>query len=146
MNSVSLMGRLTKDPELRYTTGNNTAVCSLTIAVDREYQQEGKEKEADFIPCIIWQKRGESAAKFLEKGRRIAVTGRIQTRNWDDNDGKKHYVTEVVVEKWYFADDKKKEGTGSAQGQPQQQNQSQTPPQTPPPSGQAQGNKPPWMQ
>ncbi|MCR4436181.1 MAG: single-stranded DNA-binding protein [Clostridiales bacterium] len=123
MNKAILMGRLTKDPELRYTQ-NNTAVCSFTLAVDRDYQQEGKEKEADFIPCIVWQKKGEAAAKYLEKGRRIAVVGRIQTRTWDDNEGKKHYVTEVIVDNWYFADDKRKEDSG--QGQPQGNTQEQT--------------------
>ena len=146
MNKIILMGRLTKDPELRYTTGNNTAVCSFTLAIDREYQKEGAEKEADFIPCIVWEKKGEAAAKFLEKGRRIAVAGRLQTRNWDDNEGKKHYVTEAVVENWYFADDKKKEGTSGTQNTQHTPSPEQEKDITPPPDNQQQktGEKMPW--
>ena len=133
MNKVILIGRLTKDPELKYTTINNTAVCSFTLAIDREFQKEGREKEADFIPCIVWEKKGEAAARFLEKGRRIGIVGRLQTRNWDDTEGKKHYVTEAIIENWYFADDKKKEGTSGVQSQqqnspPQQQSNNNTPP------------------
>jgi single-strand DNA-binding protein len=147
MNKVILMGRLVKDPELRYTQANNTAVCSFTLAIDREFQKEGQEKEADFIPCIVWEKKGEAAAKFLEKGRRIAVAGRLQTRNWDDTEGKKHYVTEAVVENWYFADDKKKEGTSGAKTEqhnpPHQQKDDDIPP---PGNQQPEDNKTfPWQ-
>ena len=118
MNSINLMGRLTKSPELRFTT-NNVAVCGFTLAVDRDYTPEGQEKQADFFPCVIWQKKGEAAAKYLDKGRRVAVSGRLQTRSWDDTEGKKHSVTEVVVENWYFADDKKKEDSAASQSNPQ---------------------------
>jgi single-strand DNA-binding protein len=149
MNIWSGMGRLTKDPELRYTSNNNTANCSFMLAVDRDFQKEGAEKEADFIPCIIWEKKGENAAKYLEKGRRIGVVGRIQTRNWDDNEGKKHYVTEVIVQNWYFADDKKKEGTSSAQGQQQSASaEKEKKDNTPPPDNQQQTTEedlPPWL-
>ena len=128
MNLVSLMGRLTKDPEVRYTQ-NNTAVCNFTLAVDRDFVAEGQERQADFISCIVWQKKGEAAGKYLEKGRRVAVAGRIQTRTWDDDNGKRHYVTEVVANNWYFADDKRKESNG-ANGQsappPQQQTHAQS--------------------
>lgn len=139
------MGRLTKDPELRYTTNNNTAVCTFTLAVDRDYTPEGQEKQADFLPIIIWEKKGEAAAKLLEKGRKIGVVGRIQTRSWDDKEGNKHYATEIVVENWYFADDKKKEQTTSTtQQQPQQQYQRAEPPPQQQQSAPA-NNNPPWM-
>lgn len=141
MNKAILMGRLTKDPELRYTQ-NNTAVCTFTLAVDRDYTPQGQEKQADFLPIIVWQKSGEAAAKLLEKGRRISVVGRIQTRNWDDDEGKKHYVTEIVSESWYFADDKKKETSGNSQ----QQQQSSPPPQQQQSAPQTQSSDtPPWM-
>lgn len=109
MNKVILMGRLTKDPELRYSTNNN-AVCKFTVAVDRRFQRQGEEKQADFISSVAFGKTAEFCSKFFQKGSRIAVVGSIQTRTWDDNDGKKHYVTEVVVDEAYFADSKKGEG------------------------------------
>jgi len=135
MNKAILMGRLTRDPELRYTQ-NNIPVCTFTLAVDREYTPEGQEKQADFIPIVVWQNKGEAAAKYLEKGRRICVVGRIQTRTWDDDNGVKRYVTEVISENWYFADDKKKENTEIPQTQ-----QSSTPPQQP----SKPDDVPPWM-
>jgi single-strand DNA-binding protein len=148
MNSVNLMGRLTKSPELKYTT-NNIPVCGFTLAVDRDYTPEGQEKQADFLPCIVWQKKGEAAAKYLDKGRRVAVSGRLQTRNWDDNEGKKHYVTEIVVENWYFADDKKKDDNGAApapaaQAQKAASSQPAATPANPPPQGDAQAAFP-WL-
>lgn len=106
MNKVVLMGRLTKDPELRYTNNTNTAVCSFTIAVDRRFKQEGQ-PTADFISCMAWTKTAEFISKYFVKGSRIGICGRIQTRSWDDNEGKKHYVTEVVTEEAYFTDSKK---------------------------------------
>lgn len=113
MNKVILMGRLTKEPELRYTSGNNTAVCSFTLAVNKRFQKQGEEKKADFINCQAWDKTAEFISKYFQKGSQVAVIGRIQTRTWDDNEGKKHYVTEVVVEETYFADSKRGEGTSS---------------------------------
>ena len=115
MNKAILMGRLTKDPELKYTTGNNTAVCSFTLAVNKRFQKQGEEKKADFINCQAWEKTAEFIAKYFQKGSQVAVVGRIQTRTWDDTEGKKHYVTEVIVEETYFADSKKGEGTPSNQ-------------------------------
>ena len=106
MNKVILLGRLTKDPELRYTATNNTAVCSFTLAVDRKFS---KDKEADFINCQAWQKTAEFVNKYFTKGQQVAVEGRIQVRSWDSEDGKKKYATEVVVEQAYFA--------GAKQGQ-----------------------------
>lgn len=107
MNKVILMGRLTKDPELRYTSGNNTAVCSFTLAIDRRFQRQGEERQTDFIQIVAWSKLAEFCGKYFQKGRQVAVTGRIQTRTWDDNEGKRHYVTEVVAEEAYFADSKR---------------------------------------
>jgi len=110
MNKVMLLGRLTKDPETRYTQTNNTAVCNFTLAVNRRFDKD----KADFINCQAWQKTAEFASKHFAKGMQIAVVGRIQTRTWDDNDGKRHYVTEVVVDEVYFVDSKKQnEDTGN---------------------------------
>ena len=104
MNNVSLLGRLTKDTELRYTQ-SNTAVCSFTLAVDRRFKSEGQ-PTVDFINCQAWGKTAEFVSTYFEKGSMIGVIGRIQTRNYEDRDGKKVYVTEVVVESCYFAGSK----------------------------------------
>ncbi len=113
MNKVILMGRLTKDPELRYTSANNTAVCSFTLAIDRRFSKPGEERQADFIPVVAWNKLAEFCGKYFQKGRQVAVVGRIQTRTWDDNESKRHYVTEVIADEAYFADSKKNEGTSA---------------------------------
>jgi single-strand DNA-binding protein len=97
MNKVILMGRLTKDPELRYTSGKNTAVCTFTLAVDRR-AKPGEEKQADFFSIVAWERQAEFCSKWFQKGRMVAVVGRLQNRSWDDNEGKKHYITEVVAE------------------------------------------------
>lgn len=110
MNKVILMGRLTKDPEIRYTQ-NNTPVCSFTLAVDRRFS---KDKQADFISCQAWQKTAEFISKYFQKGSMIAVVGRIQTRTWEDNEGKKRYVTEVIVDEAYFTGSKSKTETDKA--------------------------------
>ncbi len=109
MNKVILMGRLTKDPDLRYTSGNNTAVASFTIAVNRRGAKEGQ-PQADFINVVAWSKTAEFCGKYFTKGQQVAVVGRIQTRTWDDNEGKRHYVTEVVADETYFADSKRGSG------------------------------------
>ena len=106
MNKVILMGRLTRDPEVRYTTNNNTLVCTFSLAVNRRFKQEGQ-PDADFINIVAWNKTGEFCSKYFTKGQQVAVCGRIQTRNYDDKDRKKVYVTEVVAEDTYFADSKK---------------------------------------
>jgi single-strand DNA-binding protein len=111
MNKSILMGRLTKDPEMRYTSNNNTAVCSFTLAVDRRFSRQGEEKQADFIPIVAWSKQAEFCGKYFQKGSKIVVVGRIQVRTWDDNDGNKRYVTEVVAEEVYFAESKKREAS-----------------------------------
>ncbi len=113
MNKAILMGRLTKDPELKYTSTNNTAVCNFTLAIDRRFSKPGEEKQADFITIVAWSKLAEFCGKYFQKGLKVAVVGRIQTRTWDDTEGKKHYVTEVVAEEAYFADSKKGDGAPS---------------------------------
>ena len=107
MNKVILMGRLTRDPEVRYTTTNNTLVASFSLAVNRRFQRQGEERQADFINIVAWDKTGEFCSKYFKKGQQVGVVGRIQTRNYDDKDGKKVYVTEVVAEEAYFADTKR---------------------------------------
>lgn len=94
MNNIILIGRLTKDPDLRYTP-NGKAVCSFTLAVDRPYS--GDKKEADFINIVVWNKVGENCAQYLSKGRKAAVQGRLQIRSYEDDKGYKKYITEVVA-------------------------------------------------
>lgn len=107
MNKVALIGRLTRDPEIRYTSTNNTLVVSFALAVNRRLVRQGEERKADFINIVAWDKTGEFCSKYFKKGMQIAVIGRIQTRNYDDKDGKKIYVTEVIAEEVYFAETKK---------------------------------------
>ncbi len=107
MNKVILMGRLTRDPEVRYTQTNNTLVASFSLAVNRRFVKQGEERQADFINIVAWSKLGEFCSKYFKKGQQVGVIGRIQTRTWDDDQGTKHYVTEVVAEEAYFADSKK---------------------------------------
>ena len=107
MNKIILMGRLTRDPETRYTQTNNTLVASFTIAVNRRFARQGEERQADFIPVVAWSKLGEFCSKYFKKGQQVGVIGRIQTRNWEDENKVKHYVTEVVAEEAYFADSKR---------------------------------------
>jgi len=107
MNKVILMGRLTKDPEVRYTQTNNTLVASFSLAVNRRFARQGEERQADFINIVAWSKTGEFCSKYFKKGQQVAVIGRIQTRTWEDENGQKRYVTEVVAEEAYFADSKK---------------------------------------
>ena len=109
MNKVILIGRLTKDPEIRYTAGNNTAVCQFTVAGDRRFKSENQ-PTADFIPIVAWRQTAEFVSKYFTKGSRIALVGQIQTRSWDDTEGKKHYVTEVIADEVEFCESKKQEG------------------------------------
>ena len=97
MNKVVIIGRLTKDPELKYTPGNGTAVTTLTLAVDN-YNSKSGEKGADFIPVVIWGKQAENTAQYMVKGNQIAISGRISTRSYDAKDGSKRYVTELVAD------------------------------------------------
>ncbi len=105
LNKVILMGRLTKDPEIRYTQ-NNIPVCSFTIAVDRNFAKQGEQRQADFINCQAWRSTAEFISKYFAKGRMIAVVGAVQTRTWEDTEGKKHYATEVVVSEVSFTGEK----------------------------------------
>lgn len=107
MNKVILMGRLTRDPEVRYTQTNNTLVASFSLAVNRRFVRQGEERQADFINVVAWSKLGEFCSKYFKKGQQVGIIGRIQTRNWDDENGVKHYITEVVAEEAYFADSKR---------------------------------------
>ncbi|AKN33118.1 single-stranded DNA-binding protein [Clostridium carboxidivorans P7] len=101
MNKVVLIGRLTKDPELKFTPGNGTAVATFTLAVDRKFSRDGQ-KEADFIPIVVWGKQAESTANYMSKGKLMGVCGRIQTRTYDAKDGTRRYVTEVVADEVQF--------------------------------------------
>ena len=102
MNKAILIGRLTRDPELRYTSSNR-AVCQFTVAIDRPFtNQASGQREADFINVVAWDKTGENVGKYMTKGRLVAVEGRIQTRNYDNNEGQKVYVTEVVANNVQF--------------------------------------------
>ena len=106
MNKVILCGRLTRDPEVRYSSGENqTAVARYTLAVDRRFRRDG-EPTADFIPCVIFGRSAEFAEKYFRQGLKIAVTGRIQTGSYTNRDGQKVYTTEVVVEEQEFAESK----------------------------------------
>ena len=106
MNKVILLGRLTKDADVKYTQGAEPmAIARYTLAVDRKFKKEG-EKTADFISCVAFAKNGEFAEKYLKKGMKIAVTGRIQTGSYDDKDGKKVYTTDIVVEEHEFCESK----------------------------------------
>mgnify|MGYP000107918548 FL=1 len=106
LNKVIIMGRLTRDPELRRTQGG-TAVTSFTVAVDRDFKSQSGEKETDFIDVVAWRNTGEFAAKYLAKGRMAAVEGRIQARDWQDKDGNRRKAVEVVADNVYFADSKR---------------------------------------
>ena len=114
MNKVILMGRLTRDPEVRYTQTNNTLVSSFSLAVNRRFARPGEERQADFINIVAWSKLGEFCSKYFKKGQQVGVIGRIQTRTWDDDQGTKHYVTEVVAEEAYFADSKRDSDSSSS--------------------------------
>lgn len=114
MNRVSLVGRLTKDPEVRYTANNQTAVAKFTIAVNRKFKQEGQ-PDADFIQIVVFGKPAENCGKYISKGRLVSVAGRIQTGSWDDQEGKRHYTTDVIADEVNFLDrgNDSNKGTGS---------------------------------
>ena len=108
MNKVILIGRLTRDPEVRYSqAAEPIAIARYTLAVDRRFKREGEEQTADFISCVAFGKAGEFAEKYLRQGTKIAVTGRIQTGSYTNKDGNKVYTTEVVIEEQEFAESKK---------------------------------------
>ena len=112
MNKIVLIGRLVRDPELRFSPGTGTAISRFTIAINRRKKEDGTQ-EADFIPCISWGKQAENIANYQRKGNQIGICGRIQTRNYDGKDGIKRYVTEVVAEEVQFLDKVNKENNNS---------------------------------
>ncbi len=105
MNKVFLIGRLTRDPELRYT-GNNTPVATFSLAVNRNFTNQSGEREADFINIVVWRKQAENVKNYVGQGSQVAIDGRIQTRSYDDQNGNKRYVTEVVADNVQFLDTK----------------------------------------
>lgn len=114
MNKVILIGRLTRDPELRYTQ-SGSAVCSFTLAVDRAFTNQQGEREADFIDIVVWNKAAENVAKYMAKGRQVAVDGRLQIRSYEGNDGQRRWRTEVIANNVEFLGN-----AGGGGGQPQQ--------------------------
>ena len=116
MNKAILIGRLTRDPELRYTSSNR-AVCQFTVAIDRPFTNQATgNREADFINVVAWDKTGENVGKYMSKGRLIAVEGRIQTRNYDNNEGRKVYVTEVIASNVQFLESRNASNSNGGNG------------------------------
>jgi single-strand DNA-binding protein len=113
INRVVLVGRLTKNPELRYTP-NGVAVTTFTLAVNRPFKSKQGDQEADFVPIVVWRKPAENAANFLSKGSIAGVDGRIQTRNYDNNEGKRVYVTEVIADSVQFLEPKGTHSSGQS--------------------------------
>ena len=107
MNKVILMGRLTADPELRYTTGSNIPVCRFRLAVERPFQKSGEERQADFFSIVAWRSTAEFVSKYFRKGVRVLVEGSLRNNDYQDSNGIKHYSMEVQAERVYFADSKK---------------------------------------
>ena len=113
LNHIIIMGRLTRDPELR-RTGSGVAVASFTVAVDRDFgKNENGEKETDFIDCVAWRQTGEFVSKYFAKGRMAVVSGRLQIRSWTDKEGNKRRTAEVVADNVYFGDSKREGESGS---------------------------------
>ena len=119
LNSICLVGRLTKDVELRYTP-SNVAVATFTLAVNRTFKNENGDREADFINCVMWRQQAENLANWAKKGALIGITGRIQTRSYDNQQGQRVYVTEVVAEQFQLLESKG-QGNQTQQRQAQQQ-------------------------
>lgn len=116
MNKVFLIGRLTRDPELRYT-GSNVPVASFSLAVNRNFTNQSGEREADFINIVVWRKQAENVKKYLSQGSQVAIDGRIQTRSYDDKDGNKRYVTEVIADNVEFLGSKASNNNSSSDNQ-----------------------------
>ena len=115
LNHIVIMGRLTRDPELR-RTGSGIAVTSFSLAVDRDFAREGGERETDFIDCVAWRQTGEFVSKYFTKGRMAVVSGRLQIRSWTDKDGNKRRTAEVVADNVYFGDSRRDGGSESYTG------------------------------
>ena len=117
LNRITIMGRLTRDPELRHTQGN-TAVASFTLAVDRDFKdKQSGERACDFIDCVAWRQTGEFVSRYFTKGRMAVVEGRLQMRNWTDKEGNKRTSAEVVADNVYFGDSKKDDDQRSQNSQ-----------------------------
>ena len=113
LNHITIMGRLTRDPELR-RTGSGVAVASFSLAVDRDFSpKDGGERETDFIDCVAWRQTGEFVSKYFTKGRMAVVSGRLQIRGWTDKDGNKRRAAEVIADNVYFGDSKRESDGGS---------------------------------
>ena len=108
------MGRLTRDVDVRYTQTTNTMIANFSLAVNRRFVKEGEERQADFFNITAFGKTGEFCSKYFSKGQQVAVIGRLQTRNWEDGQGQKHYATDVIAEEVYFADSRKQSNDGDA--------------------------------
>ena len=116
LNHIIIMGRLTRDPELR-RTGSGIAVASFSVAVDRDFGgRDGGERETDFIDCVAWRQTGEFVSKYFTKGRMIVVSGRLQIRSWTDKEGNKRRTAEIVADNCYFGDSKRDNDSGSSYG------------------------------
>ena len=116
LNHITIMGRLTREPELR-RTGSGIAVASFTLAVDRDYTpKDGGERETDFIDCVAWRQTGEFVSKYFTKGSMAVVSGRLQIRGWTDKDGNKRRSAEVVADNVYFGESKRSSDSGNAYG------------------------------
>ena len=116
LNHITIMGRLTRDPELR-RTGSGVAVASFTVAVDRDFSgRDGGERETDFIDCVAWRQTGEFVSKYFTKGSMIVVSGRLQIRNWTDKEGNKRRSAEVIADNVYFGDSKREGDNGGSFG------------------------------
>ncbi len=116
LNHIIVMGRLTRDPELR-RTGSGVAVASFTVAVERDFSpKDGGERETDFIDCVAWRQTGEFVSKYFTKGRMAVVSGRLQIRSWTDKDGNKRRTAEIVADNVYFGDSKRDGETGNSFG------------------------------
>ena len=126
INNVVLVGRLTRDPELKYT-GNNIAVASFSLAVNRNFKDANGERETDFINCVIWRQQAENLANWAKKGALIGITGRIQTRNYENQQGQRVYVTEVVADNFQMLESRAAREAGNANGGYNQQPQQQAP-------------------
>lgn len=126
INSTVLVGRLTRDPELKYT-GNNVAVASFSLAVNRNFKDANGERETDFINCVIWRQQAEKLANWAKKGALIGITGRIQTRSYENQQGQRVYVTEVVAENFQMLESRAAREGGNANGGYNQQPQQQAP-------------------
>lgn len=123
INNVVLVGRLTRDAELRYTPSNQ-AVATFTLAVNRNFKNQNGDREADFINCVMWRQQAENIANWTQKGMLIGVTGRIQTRNYENQQGQRVYVTEVVAETFQVMESRNNQQSGQSQGGYQNSGQS----------------------